>query len=358
MASVQVENLPRKLILKRYSVTYGKGTTGNNQALAAGASRRWSPANIGYTFPEGYIPVGITYFSSGTQYATLSYLELQNDTSTSYNTLAVKNLSSSSVAYTNTIKFDVLFAPRGMVEQIADDEVSQPQSNIIKEPIFKRKRFAYTYSSGIAAGARKAFTADNFGFFVPDGYEIFSIYDVSSGNMNVSLCDFDPFSSTRFLTVNSTYTSSIGSITPALGVTFINKKYIETEGRKGLIIEYNTPTDYNRNNTDAYGSLYLSCTTDQNSNGFDIFETTGGNLRDTPIRPSNSYASDTNFLCKFRGLKYDSTNGYWVGVYPSSHEVISGAEYVNFASGSHYQFTIPEYSYFIDKQIKIKFIFD
>lgn len=219
----KVDYLPTKLLLRRYYAKYGA-------AITAGSTKRMLPSAVGYTIPEGYYPVGVTYFTTGNQYLSLDYLQLyaNSDQSSSY-WISVKNTGSSSSGSSSRAVVDVLFAPRWMVaiygasEQI--DISGHPDSDIIKEPVFIAKNYNCAYTS-LSSGGAKAFTQSNMGFSIPDGYEIFSLRNISAGNMNVTVSDCDPFNSSRMVTIRNTHSSAISG-TAALGVTFINKKYIE-----------------------------------------------------------------------------------------------------------------------------------
>ena len=228
----KVDYLPTKLLLRRYYAKYGA-------SIAAGASKRMLPSAVGYTIPEGYYPIGITYFTTGSQYLSLDYLQLyaNSDQSSSY-WISVKNTGSSSSGTTSKATVDVLFAPRWMVAIYGASEPidisGQPDSDIIKEPVFIVKNYNCAYTS-LSSGGAKAFSQSNMGFSIPDGYEIFSLRNISAGNMNVTVSDCDPFNSSRMVTVRNTHSSAISG-TAALGVTFINKKYLEYGLRRNLSI--------------------------------------------------------------------------------------------------------------------------
>lgn len=259
MAYTKIDHLPQKLLLKRFRVTYGAGTSGNNQNLAINSARHWLPglANPAYTIPDGYYPVGLTYFTSGSSYGSLTYLVLPNsaDPSVSDNYLLAiknttitnsdKNLTGHAISYSNAIVFDVLFAPAWMVEVI-DDPQTQTESNsakstIIGEPIFKVIKFRASYS-GLAAGSGKAFTKEMLGFYIPDGYEVFSLISISSGAMHVTVSDCSPFTvNDRVISIKNCHSSSSVSSTVELSVAFINKKYKEYGIRYMFKIEIDDP---------------------------------------------------------------------------------------------------------------------
>lgn len=202
----------KKLILKRWEWTYGSSLAGNT-------TRRWLPGAVGYTIPDGYVPIGIPYYTTGSAWAALDYLLPYNnsDQSTSY-LFSIRNVTSSSIGASTRCAIEILFAP----EEIA--EVYSPDSNN-KKAVFKYKGFSGSYSS-LATNTKKAFTQTNCDFSIPDGYEVFGIRSIYSGNYNVSLSDFDPFSESRFLTIRNT-TSSAQSGTASLAVVFINSDYKE-----------------------------------------------------------------------------------------------------------------------------------
>ena len=325
MATGIVNQLKEKLILRRYKASYGG-------ALSAGTAKRWLPSEVGYTIPVGYYPVGVTYFNTGRNNVVLDYLHLQynSDQSTNY-LLSVKNVTDSSASSTN-VTFDVLFAPEWMVEIIDSDAPVIPDSDISNEPVFKIKQFKCEYTSLAKNTGAKAFTRAELNFFVPEGYEIFSLIAISSGSYRVSISDCDPFSSNRMLTIRNTYTSAVSN-TASLGVVFINRKYMQQDTRKGLIIYFNEPTGYN------------------SSSDFKI------------VNPSNFAKAVTNgdqifpdlFFFYNQEITFRAGN-VGTNYTPSKVEIISGGEYISFVESTCNKFKISED--WTDLQIILKFTFN
>lgn len=323
MATGIIEHLAKKLILRRYTPSYGS-------AISGGASRRLLPADAGYTIPTGYYPVGITYINTGNAGIVLNYLNLQNnsDQSTDY-FISLKNVTSSSVSSTNAI-IDVLFAPEWMVKLINADEPVHPSGDIMSEPVFKIANFTGAYSSLASGNGSKSFARAELNFFVPEGYEIFSLRNVSAGEYRVSLANFDPFSPDRMLSVRNTYTSALSG-TSEMGVVFINRKFMLPDTRNGFIIEANTPSGID-SNWQSYLSPY---------GNFII----GIPHNDIPINQELRYSYQ----------KYNSGSGTWQYIIPSKVEVISGGEYIDFIDPTILSFMITED--YTGKQIKLKFTF-
>ena len=218
-----VQSLSKKLLLRRYTASYGA-------SIATGSTKRMLPSSVGYTIPTGYVPLGIAFFSTGNSNLSLDYLHLyaNSDQSSSY-LIAVKNTGTAATGSTNKATFDVLFAPEGICQTISYDDsgqdASQGRTDIIGEPIFKRITFTGTYSS-LASGSGKAFSQTDMGFYVPDGYKLFSLWTIASGSQHVSVSDCNPLHETRMLTIRNTH-SSAQSGTATLRVSFINEKYSE-----------------------------------------------------------------------------------------------------------------------------------
>lgn len=229
MASGMIDHIEKKLKLQRLSVSYG-GTISANNAL------RLTATEADYSIPSGYAPVGITYFNLGNANLALDYINLQAEGSTYF--ISVKNVTSSSVSSSATI--DVLFAPEWMVETISADAPSKRSGDIMREPVFKIATFSCAYSS-LASNSGKSFSRSDMGFFCPEGYEVFSLIRMDAGSYRVSLSDCDPFSPDRVMTIRNTYTSAQTS-TARLGVVFINRKFMQPDPRKGLIIYFNKAT--------------------------------------------------------------------------------------------------------------------
>ena len=335
MATGLIEHLEKKLILRRFETGYG-GT------ISAGAAKRLLPSDAGYTIPEGYYPVGVTRFTTGHSNLVLDFLELQNNSDqTSTYLLAVKNVhASNSVPSTAKAIFDVLFAPEWMVEVIDSNEPEKQNGDIMREPVFKIKNFTGTYSVAKDTG-EKSLTRSDLGFFVPEGYEIFSLRNVGSGAYRVSISDCDPFSPNRILTIRNTHTAAVNS-TADIGVVFINRKFMLPDTRKGLIIRYNTPTlpsgasDINIRLED-----YEQNTIINPASGEQIFPQ--GYIR-------------ANRELRFRCYFYNTSAGYYEQRIPSKVEIISGSEYINFVDSTTWRFIIPED--WTDRQIILNFTFD
>lgn len=323
MATGMIEHLKKQLILKRFTFGYGG-------SIAAGAGKRLLPGDVGYSIPAGYHPVGITCFTTAHSNLVLDYLQPQyNSGQTSNYFVAVKNVHASSSASSNAAIAEILFAPEWMVQIIDSDEPVKPTGDIMREPVFKVKNFTCAYS--ISSGSAKAFTRSNFDFFVPEGYEIFSLRNFSSGGYRVSISDADPFNPERMMTIRNTYSSAVNNITAELGVVFINRKFMLPDLRNGLIIEFNEPTG-----SDSSTDFMLV-----NSHNYGI-EIANGN----PILPDlYFFPNDTiSFYCTVNGNRY-----------PTKVEVISGNEYINFVDSTCYKFYITED--WTDKQIILKFTF-
>lgn len=333
MASGIAEELRNFLYLRRYEFGYGA-------SISAGATKRVYPADAGYRFPEGYYPVGITHFSTGSGNLVLDYLQLQNSAPNQTYFLAVKNVhSSSSVGTSAKAALEVLFAPEWMVEIIDTDETKQT-GDIMREPVFKIKNFSCAYSSLAANTGAKAFTRANMNFFIPEGYEIFSLRNFGSGAYRVSVSDIDPFSPDRMLTIRNTYTSAVSS-TADMGVVFINRNFMIPDTRNGLIIRCNIPTVYDSVNDHyeiigRYVSPTFYCMVTLNSS---IFPTEPG-IINTPL--------------EFYLYHLDPALGYYRKIYPNKVEIISGEEYINFSSA--YKFIIPED--WTNRQIILNFTFE
>ena len=75
MATGIIEELRNKLLLKRYIANYGG-------SISAGSTKRMTASEMtpAYEVPNGYYPVGITYFATGNQYLALDYLQLRPTT--------------------------------------------------------------------------------------------------------------------------------------------------------------------------------------------------------------------------------------------------------------------------------------
>lgn len=324
MATGMIEQLKKQLILKRFTFGYGG-------SIAAGAGKRLLPSDVGYSIPAGYHPVGITCFVTGNANLVLDYLQPQynSDQTTNY-FVAVKNVHASSSASSNSAIAEILFAPEWMVQIIDSDEPVKPTGDIMREPVFKIKNFTSDQYS-LSSGGAKAFTRSDFDFFVPEGYEIFSLRNFSSGGYRVSISDADPFSPSRMLTVRNTYSSAVNNITAELGVVFINRKFMLPDTRSGFIIEANTPSGIDSNWQSylyPYGNFII-----------------GIPNNDIPI----------NQELRYRYQKYDSGSGTWQYIIPTKVEVISGGEYIDFINPSILSFMITED--YTGKQIKLKFTF-
>ena len=339
MAVGIIEHLEKQLKLKRFTVSYGG-------AISANAAKRMLPSEAGYSIPAGYYPVGMTYINTGGAALVLDFLNLQynSDQSTNY-FLAVKNVTSSASPSSASATFDVLFAPEWMVEEIDADAPSKPSGDIMREPVFKVKYFTGSYTS-LATNGTKAFTRSDLGFFCPEGYEVFSLNCISAGSYRCSLSDCDPFSPDRMMTIRNTYTSAQTS-TARLGVVFVNRKFMQPDPRKGLIVYWNRPTktsagtiEYTLTGTDY--SVYPPKSTD-----LDMTEKRG-----VPVFPQGD------------GIRANCSL-YFFGIDPTDQtqydtvkcEAVSGAEYVTI-TGSYPYITVKISEDWTDKQIILKFTFD
>lgn len=336
MATGMIEHLKKQLILKRFTFGYGG-------SISAGAGKRLLPGDVGYSIPAGYHPVGITCFTTGHSNLVLDYLNPQyNSDQTSNFFVAVKNVHASSSASSNAAIAEILFAPEWMVQIIDSDEPVKPTGDIMREPVFKIKNFTSAYS--ISSGGAKAFTRSDFDFFVPEGYEIFSLRNFSSGGYRVSISDADPFNPTRMMTIRNTYSSAVNNITAELGVVFINRKFMLPDTRKGLIIYCNEPTGFANESNPS--SFIIRNTVTSNAEPI----TTG-----TPIFPDLVIKANNDL--RFCARIYDSSTQSYVEKRPKKVEIISGSEYVEIS----YLFfvdtiNIPED--WTDKQIILKFTFN
>ena len=334
MATGMIEQLKKQLILKRFTFGYGG-------SIAAGAGKRLLPSDVGYSIPAGYHPVGITCFVTGNANLVLDYLQPQyNSDQTANYFVAVKNVHASSSASSNSAIAEILFAPEWMVQIIDSDESAKPTGDIMREPVFKIKNFTSDQYS-ISSGGGKAFTRSDFDFFVPEGYEIFSLRNFSSGGYRVSISDADPFSPSRMLTVRNTYSSAVNNITAELGVVFINRKFMLPDTRKGLIIRHNMPTLFDKSD--------------------DYYEIAGPYPNFIRVDPIDQFLpSDYPFLVDnellFYLFHYNSLDGSYHKYYPKKVEIISGWDYINFLDSTCYKFKIPED--FTDRQIILNFTFD
>lgn len=332
MATGIIEELRNKLLLKRYTASYGG-------SISAGSTKRMTASEMtpAYAVPNGYYPVGITYFATGNQYLALDYLMLRPTT----NMLAVKNVASSASGSTAKATFDVLFAPEWMVEEISADEPKKPSGDVEREPAFKTMTFSASYSN-LGSGSGKTFTRENVNFFVPEGYEIFSLNHIHSGSQHVTFSDCDPFSGSRFITVRNTHSSALSG-TAAVQVVFINRKYAYQDPRNGLIIRYNTPTQY-KHHTESP----------------DFFSIVQGSYNECVIFNNkqclpSAYPYLVNNMLRFSLSHYDTSDEHYHNIYPKKVEIISGGEYINFINSCYY-FKIPED--FTDRQIILEFTFE
>lgn len=332
MGAGLIEYMKKKIILKRFTFGYGG-------AISAGAAKRLLPSDAGYSIPEGYHPIGISHFSTGSGNLVLDYINPQNNSGQSSNYfIAVKNVhASSSVGSTVKATIDILFAPEWMIKFIDSDEPAKLNGDIFNEPVFLIKNFSCAYSSLAKDTGAKAFTRSNFNFFVPEGYEIFSLRNFGSGAYRVSVSDCDPFSNKRLLTIRNTYTAA-ASGTAELGVVFINRKFMIPDKRKGLIIRYNYPSGYNY---DTYGR-WLNFQPQPKS--FIVYD-------NEPIKPADIYGLiNTEFTFSF------TSNDDYTRFYPQKVEVISGAEYIQFVDSLCYKFIIPED--WTNRQIILNYTFE
>lgn len=344
MANGIIEYLNNSLILRRYEFGYGA-------SISAGAAKRVYPADAGYIFPEGYYPVGITHFSTGSGNLVLDYLQLQNSAPNQTYFLAVKNVhSSSSVGTSAKAALEVLFAPEWMVEIIDADEPTKQNGDILIEPVFKIKNFTCAYTSLAANTGAKAFTRANMNFFVPEGYEIFSLRNFGSGAYRVSVSDIDPFSTNRMMTIRNTYTSAVSS-TVDMGVVFINRKFMTPDTRKGLILRCNKSKFYD-DTYYGYDNYSIAAYRNDTMIGRKQFRNMNPYNNYTQPEPGSwFYNNELRFFCDY------SIDGENFGIaYPVKVEVISGGEYIQFIDSSCYKFIITED--LTDKQVILNFTFE
>lgn len=335
MSTGIVEHLEKQLKLKRITASYGG-------SIAANGAVRRTASEVGYTIPTGYYPVGITYFSTASANLALDHLNLQA-TGTDY-FIAVKNVTGSSVSATSAV-VDVLFAPEWMVEMITADTPAKSSGDIMREPVFKIGEFRCDYTN-LAANAGQSFTRSDMGFFCPEGYEVFSLVRMSASMFRVSLSSCDPLSPDRTVSIRNTYTSSQSS-SVWMNVAFINRKFMQPDPRKGLIIYWNRPTktsagtiEYTLTGTDF--SVYPPKSTD-----LDMTEKCG-----VPVFPQGD------------GIRANCSL-YFFGIDPTDQtqydtvkcEAVNGAEYVTI-TGSYPYITVKISEDWTDKQIILKFTFD
>lgn len=336
MAVGIIEHLEKQLKLKRFNVSYGG-------AISANAAKRLLPSEAGYSIPAGYYPVGMTYINTGNPVLVLDFLNLQynSDQSTNY-FLSVKNVTSSASSSSASATFDVLFAPEWMVEVIDADAPSKPSGDIMREPVFKVKYFTGSYTS-LAQNGTKAFTRSDLGFFCPEGYEVFSLNCISAGSYRCSISDCDPFSPDRMLTIRNTYTS-VQSSTARLGVVFVNRKFMQPDPRKGLIIWNNRPKG---NSGDVYQSGVL---VEIDSPAYKSYFASG-----SAISCGGFDHVRANRRIEMKGEFFnEETGGSFV--YPRKVEVLAGGEDITFLDSTCYRFIIPED--WTNKQIILKVTFD
>ena len=342
MATGMIEHLAQKLILRRYKPSYGGAIAGNGV-------KRLLPGDAGYSIPDGYYPVGVSYFTPGSSSLVLDYLNMQfNSDQTSSYFLSVKNATGSSVSSTSAT-IDVLFAPEWMVQIIDSDESEKPNGDIMREPVFKIKEFTCAYSGLSANGGFKSFTRSDMGFFVPEGYEIFSLRNISSGEYRVSLANCDPFSPDRVMTIRNMHSSAVSS-TADMGVVFINRKFMVPDTRKGLILKCNKSKYFDDTNFDDYRAGYLiGHFENEILTRWKTFYDYNNHI--IPQQGSWFYNNELRFFCRY----FIDESTYDI-VYPVKVEVISGGEYIQFIDSSCYKFIITED--ITDKQVILNFTFE
>lgn len=110
------ENKSRPLILKTFSQDHGS-------AIAVGNRKRWTPAAFEYDWPEGYYPIAICDFSTGSQHTAFCYIQSHNRNypvgQTSNYFICFRNVGTAATSSTNTTLVKILFAPLEMVDELS-----------------------------------------------------------------------------------------------------------------------------------------------------------------------------------------------------------------------------------------------
>lgn len=217
MASGKIDLPKKKLLLRQFSIPVG--------AVTAQSYKRINAYNVNwYSIPSGYYPVGITRLELGNQWLSLVYVQPMDVASSNY-LLAVRNdHASSATGSGTTATLAVIFAPEEMVE-LTTDLSAQPTSDILKEPVFKIKQYT-SGSTSVAANTTKSFSQTDLNMDTPSGYEVFSIRNISTGQVSFSMSCCDPLSTSLAMAVRNR-TSSAANANVRLGVTYINSKYKE-----------------------------------------------------------------------------------------------------------------------------------
>lgn len=217
MAGGKIDLPKKKLLLRRFSIPVG--------AVTAQSYKRINAYNVNwYAIPSGYYPIGFTQLALGNQWLSLVYVQPMDVASSNY-LLAIRNdHASSATGSGTTTTLDVIFAPEEMVE-LTTDLSSQPASDILKEPVFKIKQYT-SGSARVGANNTKSFSQTNLNMDTPSGYEVFSIRNISTGNVSFSMPCCDPCSTDLAMAVRNR-TSSSANANVRLGVTYINSKYKE-----------------------------------------------------------------------------------------------------------------------------------
>lgn len=196
------------LIIKRY-------TSKTAHTVAASAAYSWSAGSsyMAYEEPDGYTAVGIAYIHVNNQYLGLSYFTVN---SSNNNGIAARNGSTSSAGSVKPV-IDIVYAPTELVEVAA-------AGTDTTRKMFKKLQFTYGYTLGNTSTAK--ITPEKLGFYIPDGYQIFSVAGAGSGSNQVFVITFDPFNTDHILQLRNASGGSVTS-TASITVTFIRSDYAE-----------------------------------------------------------------------------------------------------------------------------------
>lgn len=193
------------LIIKRYTATTGK-------TMNSGQARSWTFSEMGFSNPTGYIPVGIAAVICNHPYPGLCYFNV--DSSVGTYGFAMRNGTSTNITSSVKPVVDVIYAPSDLVES-GTDTTGKP---------FKVIPFTKSYS--LSNSTSIELSAADLEFYVPEGYQIFSIVRAGSGNANVNCNSFDPFVSDCVLNLRNVSGSSVNA-TAVFTISFIRKDYAE-----------------------------------------------------------------------------------------------------------------------------------
>ena len=192
------------LMIKRWTATTGKSPANNSPAT-------WSVAQMGVTSQTGYTPVGTSYIYVGHSYLGLSFFNAESSANYSF---ALRNNTSTDLSSSVKPIIDIVYAKSDYVENGTDTTGK----------LFKVLEFTKDYT--LANSTSLKISATDLDFYVPTGYQVFSIVRASSGTANVGLISFDPFESNCIIQLRNVSGSSV-STTAAIGVSFIRKDYAE-----------------------------------------------------------------------------------------------------------------------------------